>query len=277
MTTTIESVTESYNLAEGKMKICPNNKGKWITSPTLTYGDYDFSSDVPRANVNYILEKYASNRYHLVSGGWSYTQLYLKRTTINADFLFNLEEYHVICDTYYYNWQDIHSTQYYFESIVSYYPVIHQALQRLHEDTNWTVSENILQALHYFSELWCGGETYYWSGSSYYFTLESNIYATPENIDEVVLYFIDNPPYSKNDLQLITLTNCICSPVEPGEYTVVVQNYNSIELLCGGMSDYKYPFQKVTIEVGDDVATIIREAYSEIVEYNHEFLDYSPI
>jgi hypothetical protein len=274
-----QSITKSFNLVDGKMIQCPKNKGKWITSDMLCYGDYDNSTDIQRANVAYILEHYASNRYHECHYGFGAHQIFLKYTELNSALICDLEDYPVICDSYYYEWQVLHSTEHFYESSISDYPVIHQALHRLHQDTDWTVSQNILQAIKHFSELWCGGEMYHWSGSSYYFTLQNNEYATEQTINEVVLYFINTPPYSKHDLNPDTITESFCDPVS-GEYTVVVQNYNNIQLLYGGadyMSSHEYPFQVITIEVGDDVAEIIREAYDEIVEYNYEFLDYSPI
>lgn len=279
MATAIELITESYNLTiYGKMEICPKNKGKYITSDYLSYSDYH-GTDVHWNNVDYIIENYASTRYHLVSGGSSYTQVYLKFTAINAHLIISLDEDCIIDDCYYYEWQQKRATEEFYESSVSYYPVIAQALSLLHEDTDWTVSPNILQALHHFSELWCGGEVYHWSAGSYYFSLQDSHYATNDNINEVVLYFIDNSPYCKKDLQSTTIDHIIQN-VSPGIYTLVATSYNDLVLYGGGidyMTTHEYPMQEIIINDDDDIESTIQDAYNEIVEYNFEYLNYAPI
>jgi hypothetical protein len=225
------------------------------------------------------LEHYASNRYHETHLGYGHHQIFLKFTEVNAALVCDLEDYPTICDSYYYDWQQKHSKEYFNDSDISYYPVIEQALNRLHEDTDWTVSDRIYGAILHFSDLWCGGESYHWSGSSYYFTLQDSNYASDDNINEVVLYFIDNPPYSKKDLNPNTIDNIIQN-VTPGIYTLVATSYNDLELHGGGidyMTTHDYPMQEITIYDGDDIKSIIQDAYNEIVEYNFEYLDYAPI
>jgi hypothetical protein len=182
MTTARKCITTSYNLVDSEMVECPNNKGKYITSDYLSYGDYDNSTDVHRSNVEYITENYTSNRYYTVIGGYGYTHVYLKNTDINAELITNLDEYCVIDDDYYYQWQSLNAKNQFNDSLVIDYPVISAALNLINPDTDWNVSDKIYDCLHHFSELWNGGETYHWDGNCYWFPLMHDKYNTDENV-----------------------------------------------------------------------------------------------
>lgn len=288
MATFNESISESYNLIDGKMKLCPKNKGKYITSDYLSYGDYDNSTDVQRANVAYIIDNYATNRYHLVIGGYGYNQIYLKNTTINAESICSLADSALIDDEYYYQYQSDNARYQFMDSTMSDYPVIYKALMLIDEDVTWEPSEKLYTALHHFSELWNGGETYYCeagSGGNYYYSLMDDKYATGRNVTEVYEYIRENGIYSpiaKDSLLFNTIIDKIYDEtrVNSGIYCLVLCSYRDINLVSGGidyLTSHIDPALEMTIDANMSkvsIQSILHETYYNICEYASNDLDF---
>jgi hypothetical protein len=197
MATAKDSISTSYNLIDGKMVECPKNKGKYITSIMLHSCDYSGSTDVHLANIQYILDNFAINRYHQINYAYDGTEIYLKNTEVNAELICSLDDYSCIDDAYYYKFQSELVYEQFKNSTVDDYPVINKALLLIDSDIDWTISNKIFDCIHHFSDLWNCGETYYYSGDSYYFPLMHERYATDENIKLVYEWLMENAVYQK--------------------------------------------------------------------------------
>jgi hypothetical protein len=286
MTTAKESISTSYNLIDGKMEVCPKNKGKYITSDFLSYGDYDNSTDVQRANVAYIQDNYATNRYHLVIGAYGYTQIYLKNTVINAELICSLDQYCVINDDYYYEYQSDNARSQFMDSSIKDYPVIYKALMLIDEDQSWEPSEKLYTALHHFSNEWNGGETYYCeSGGNYYYPLMNDKYDTDDNVLLVYEYLHDNgiyTPIAKDSLLFNPIIDTIYNETrrDSAIYCLVLYSYNNISLVGGGidyLTSHKDPALELTIDANmskSAIQAIIHETYYNICEYASNDLDF---
>lgn len=292
MATSKDCITQSYNLIDNEMILCENNKGKYITSNYLQFGDYDDSSDVHRSNVAYIEENYTKNRYHVVYGYYSFRKVYLKNTDINAELIVSLDDCMIINDDYYYQWQSDNAYEQFMESSISDFPVIEKALNLIDSDLDWTLSDKIYDCLHYFSELWNGGQSYYWSGNCYYYTMMEDRYSTDDNVLLVHEWLIDNGVYSKYNhdelpLQLSPIIDRLYKDsLKSGEtyiYCLQLQSYHDVMLHHGGsdyMNTHEYPFQEIEIDyltTKKDITSLLIYTYDSICESNYEQLDISPI
>jgi hypothetical protein len=266
--------------------------GKYITHKYLAYGDYDNSCSVERANVDYIIDNYAKNRYVKIIGSYGYTQIYLKNTKLNRELIENLDRYPSIDDDYLYQWESSNSLDQFLESNLSDYPVIYQALEKIDPDLDWTPSPELYNCIIHFSAIWFGGEVYIFQGARFYFNLEKTEIATVENINTVYDYLLDNPIYSQLDkTSLINNTQSIIDRLykdsqtadQPYYYCLQLQSYSFLTLF-GGSSDYMsshyYPFQEIIIDpktTKRDIIELLYHTYTMICDDNYEQLDKLPV
>lgn len=204
MATATESIETSYNYIDNEMVECPKNKGKYITSDFLQFGDYDNSGSIQRANVAYILENYASNRYVHVTGHYYFEAIYLKNTSVNAELICALAEYPVIDDEYHSQWEYDNSKEQFLDTDLNELKVIYSALTEYYSDTNVDVSD--IKSSEYFWELYLelcnefnGGFAYHFENSNAVFS--SNYSNDKKNTDAkqyCLEYFKNNPMFSCN-------------------------------------------------------------------------------
>jgi hypothetical protein len=288
MATAQESITESYNLIDGKMEVCPKNKGKYITHNYLSYGDYDNSGSVERSNVTYIIENYASNRYHLVVGWWGYNHIYLKNTAINAELICGLSEYASIDDDYLYKWEETEAKKQFLDNSLSNYKELYKALE-LHFENDPTIDPSMIENSEYFWELFSiirlEFDTYYHFENSVC-VFRSNNYDKDQVINLCLEYYAQNAvikPLSGdellNKLSPIAYRLMYNSKNEDVIYTMVVYTYTCIDCLAGSsdyLFDHTYPFYEIEIDKSSSYETILSSliaSYEHICDYAYEQLD----
>jgi hypothetical protein len=268
-------------------------KGNYISHDLLSFGDFDNSTDVQRANVAYIVENYAKNRYTVETGSYGYNQLYLKNTKINRVLIDSLDQYPLINDEYYYEYQEKHAKAYFNEHLdVADFPLLANVLYQFSDDTEWKLSDNIYTALQNVSND-LSLDFFVSCADTYYFSLQKDIYNTVENQNKLVGYLVDSGIYSRqtgNDLLqniepiVDTIYKDITSDKTIKEFSYCLQlySYNEIVLRTGSidyMLDLSIPTQELTVSKYDSKKSIISNiicVYDNLCEYNYEQLDLIP-
>lgn len=182
------NVNKSYNLIDGTMQLCPKNKGKYITHTSLAYGDYDNSCSVERANVAYIQENYASNRYHLVTSGWGYNHIYLKNTKLNVELINSLAEYPSIDDEYLSDWESQQAEDQFLDTNLDEFTPIYKALEQFYTDKDVDITQ--ISNSNYFWQLYNAIANEF--NTYYHFENSNCVYRSNGfNTDKVVEYCIE--------------------------------------------------------------------------------------
>lgn len=293
MATANECIKESYNYIDGKMAECPKNKGKYITCSALSYGDYDSSCSVERANVQYILDNYASNRYIQIVGGYGFNHIYLKNTKVNAELICSLSEYPSIDDEYLSDWEYQHAKEQFLDTDLKEIPVLYDALVEHYKDTNVNVDD--IDNSEYFWNLYdkisseFGQQAYYFENDNAVFCFTATKWHTEEINQNIQEYLRLIPPFKQMiGTLLIESLDWIVEGIESITKTqniigcLCLHSYTDLNWYVGGsdyMESHEFPFQEVEIDKNtskQSITDILIQTYNLICDDSYEQLDMIP-